>query len=288
VRITVLVKSMPEPGMPLRQGLDTLPEPEDLAWVMNPADLAACGVVSSLRAFAGELTTTAVTFGPERAEAALRVALACGADRAVRVPSQGDGIATSAFTTAAALAALVEPEPPDLLLAGAQANSRHGGQVAATVAALLGWPLVSHVVSVSAADPPTSLRVERLVSPRRREVLEVSLPAVLAVATEAGIPEEPSLPDWIAAHAAEVEIVTPRARRSTLPEPRLVAVGAPRPRPKRIFTPSSDLPAEERMRLLLLGGVKQRQGQLVDGTPEAVAERLVSFLLEQGLAGDDA
>ena len=102
-----------------------------------------------------------------------------------------------------------------------------------------------------------------------------------------GPPPEPGLPAWIAAHSVAVAVVKGRRRRNPGPEPRVVAIGFPRPRSKRIFTPSSDLPAEERIRLLLLGGVKAKQAEVVEGSAESVADQLLQFLLQHGRAPEE-
>ena len=288
MRIMVLVKSMVDPGCPVGPGLGGVPDAAELAWVANPADLAAAAIAARLRASAGGGTVAVLTLGPPGAEPALRAALAQGADRALRVEREADVLAASPLATAAALAAVLEEDSPDLVLCGAQAGSHHGGQVGPAVAALLGWPHVSSVVSVDRDGRTASLAVERLGVAGRREVMEVPLPSVLAIAPEAEPLEEPGLPAWVAAHSAAVEVVKSRPPRSAAPQPRLVGLGPPRPRPKRIFTPSSDLPAEERIQLLLLGGAKPKQTEVVEGPVELVADQLLQFLLDHGVAPEEA
>lgn len=287
MRIAVLVKSMVDPGCPVVPRSSGPPDPAELAWVANPADLVATAVGVRLATRAGGGTVTVLGLGPPAAETALRAARAQGADRAIRVEGEADVFTASPLATAAALAAVLEQDLPDLVLGGAQASSHHGGQVGPAVAALLGWPHVSGVVRVERDGPIESLTVERLAVAGRREVLEVPLPSVLAISPEAGPLEEPGLPAWVEAHVAAVEVVKSTRHGRAAPQPRLVSVGPPRPRPKRIFTPSSDLPAEERIKLLLLGGVKQKQAEVVEGSVELVADQLTKFLLERVVASEE-
>ncbi len=287
MRITVLVKSMVDPGCPVIAGPGGPPDAAELAWVANPADLAAVAIAARLRAGSAGGALTVLALGPPGAEPALRAALAQGADRAIRVEGEPDVLGASPLATAATLAAVLAEDSPDLVLCGAQACSHHGGRVGPAVAAMLGWPHVSNVVSVERNGRGASLTVERLGVAGRREVLEVPIPSVLAIAPAAEPLQEPGLPAWIEAHSAAVEVVKGRRQQSPAPESRVVAIGPPRPRPKRIFTPSSDLPAEERIRLLLLGGVKAKQTEVVEGPAESVADQLLQFLLRHGVAPEE-
>jgi hypothetical protein len=54
----------------------------------------------------------------------------------------------------------------------------------------------------------------------------------------------------------------------------------PRPRPKTISIPNSDLDGFERTLLLLSGTHVEKGGQIVEGAPEELAQALVQFLKE--------
>uniref|UniRef100_UPI0037C58B0C electron transfer flavoprotein subunit beta/FixA family protein n=1 Tax=Paenibacillus vietnamensis TaxID=2590547 RepID=UPI0037C58B0C len=89
----------------------------------------------------------AVACGPERSQEALRTALAIGADEAIRV--DGSSLPDDGFTVAGALAKVVEPLQPDLLLAGLFAVDSGAGSVALQVAQRLGLPHASAAVKAT-------------------------------------------------------------------------------------------------------------------------------------------
>ena len=64
---------------------------------------------------------------------------------------------------------------------------------------------------------------------------------------------------------------------------RAVTLSPPKPRPKKVFTPDSSLSAEERLRLIMSGGVTQKQGDLLEGDPGNIASNVVRFLSEKKL-----
>src|SRR6056297_2286318 len=70
-----------------------------------------------------DVEVVAVTIGPERSEETIRMALAKGVDRAVRVwdDALAEADVLDPTTTARILAAVAEEEAPDLVLSGVQA-----------------------------------------------------------------------------------------------------------------------------------------------------------------------
>ncbi|MFD0589521.1 electron transfer flavoprotein subunit beta/FixA family protein [Paenibacillus sp. GCM10027627] len=116
-------------------------------FVINPYDEYALEEAIRLRdKHGGEIV--AVTCGPERSQEALRTALAIGADEAIRLDIseelQGDS-----FAAASALAAVIRPLAPHLLLAGLFAVDTGSGSVALQVAERLGLPHASAAVKLT-------------------------------------------------------------------------------------------------------------------------------------------
>jgi hypothetical protein len=64
---------------------------------------------------------------------------------------------------------------------------------------------------------------------------------------------------------------------------RTVSLSKTKPRPKKVFTPDSSLTAEERLRLIMSGGVTNKQGDKLEGDPEKIASSVVRFLIEKKL-----
>jgi hypothetical protein len=67
------------------------------------------------------------------------------------------------------------------------------------------------------------------------------------------------------------------------PQVTQLGLGAPRPRPKKVFTPDSRLSAAERLRQLMTGGRVEKKAELFTGTPAQSAEHLLGALRREGI-----
>ncbi|WP_277755888.1 electron transfer flavoprotein subunit beta/FixA family protein [Paenibacillus luteus] len=125
----------------------------DTKFVINPYDEYALEEALRQRELHGG-EVISVSCGPERTQDALRTALAIGADEAIRLDSAN--VPDDGSSVAAALAAVIQPLAPDLLLAGLFAVDSGSGSVALQVAERLQLPHASSAVKV------TILRAEEL------------------------------------------------------------------------------------------------------------------------------
>jgi electron transfer flavoprotein beta subunit len=134
------------------------------------------------------------TIGPERSEETVRMALAKGADRAIRVWDEaledaflGVGVKTRI------LEAVVEREEPDLILAGVQTGDDMFGATGVSLAAAVGieWAAVVNDLEHGFDDGVASVRRE--LEGGVEEVTEVELPAVLTIQTGINEPRYASL-----------------------------------------------------------------------------------------------
>jgi electron transfer flavoprotein beta subunit len=117
------------------------------------------------------------TLGNGQADVMLRAALATGADRAIRVPSEDEEL--DAASVAHVLARLVSKESCDLVVMGKQSSDGDGNEVGQRLAAILGWPQVTFVSKITGlADG--RLEFEREVDDGLQR-LRVSLPVVVTV-----------------------------------------------------------------------------------------------------------
>lgn len=227
---------------------------KDAKFVINPYDEYALEEALRQRErLGGEVI--AVTCGPERSQDALRTALAIGADEAIRLDS--GSLPDDGSAVAAALAAIIKPLSPDLLLAGLFAVDSGAGSVALQIAERLGLPHASSAVKLTilTADELSSLPKEGLLleasasSAMRYALVErdiegdtetVSLPLPALVTAQQGLnePRYPSLPgimkakrkplrtvtlqELVSSGALSAESVSPRTSRSQLlpPPPR--------------------------------------------------------------------
>lgn len=187
----------------------------DAKFIINPYDEYALEeAIRQRELLGGEVIV--VTCGPERSQEALRTALAIGADEAIRL----DGEALSdASSLAAALAAVIEPLAPDLLLAGLFAVDSGSGSVALQVAERLQLPHASAAVKLTiqaAAEAISTLDghsakhyalVERDVE-GDTETVSIPLPALITAQQGLNEPRYPSLPGIMKAKRKPLRTVT--------------------------------------------------------------------------------
>ena len=190
----------------------------DAKLVVNPYDEYALEEALRLRELHGG-EVIAVACGPERAQEALRTALAVGADEAIRLDS--GALSDDSHCTAAALAELIQPLKPDLVLAGLFAVDSGAGSTALQLAQRLGLPHAAAVVKVTItaaaglesdqAQPPIQAEhyalVERDVEGDTETVL-LPLPALLTAQQGLNEPRYPSLPGIMKAKRKPLRIVT--------------------------------------------------------------------------------
>jgi electron transfer flavoprotein beta subunit len=130
-----------------------------------------------------------VSLGPERALEAMRKALAMGADRVVLVSDEA-AAGSDLVATSRVLAAALAREEADLVLFGQQANDSDGAVLWAAVADRLQRPLISQVAELTRENG--KVRGKRQTE-YGYDVIEASLPAVVAVSDAINEPRYPSL-----------------------------------------------------------------------------------------------
>ena len=150
----------------------------------------------------------AVTVGPERSEETIRMALAKGVDRAVRVWDDrlAEAGVTDPTTTARLLAAVADREDPDLILSGVQAaDDGHGATGVALAERLgMGWAAVVNDFELGDGEVDARRELEGGVE----ELTTVSLPAVLTIQTGINDPRYASLRGIRGAQSKEIAVHT--------------------------------------------------------------------------------
>jgi electron transfer flavoprotein beta subunit len=142
-----------------------------------------------------DVEVVTVTIGPERSEETIRMALAKGADRAVRV--WDDALAEAEFldvsTKADLLAAVVEAEEPDLVLTGVQSADDSFGATGVALAERVGFEWAAVVNDLEHDDTANVSEVRRELEGGVEELTEVEGPAVLTIQTGINEPRYASL-----------------------------------------------------------------------------------------------
>lgn len=221
----VCIKRVPDSATRVRIGPDGRGlDPAGVKFVLNPYDEFALEEAIRRREVAGGGTVTALTLGPDAAAETLRTALAMGADEAVHLKAEGSH---DALAVARALADEIRGREFDLLLFGKQAIDDDHMQVPQMVAELLGLPCVTVVVELRIEDGRVTARRE---VEGGHEMVELELPAAIAVQKGINEPRYPSLKGIMAAkrkplEEKEVELSSATLELVGLAEPPSPAAG---------------------------------------------------------------
>lgn len=205
MKIIVTVKQVPDPDIPpthfkVDEAARKVAPPAGVAPVMNGYDGNALEAALRLKGKQGGTVTVLTVGGPE-ARDTLKRAIAMGADGAVHVNDPSLADADSAVTASVLAAAIRKIGGFDLILSGRQASDTDAGQVPLGVAEILGLPSVSPVVAIEPSGD--GLKVNRMVEDGY-QVIEVGLPALVAVSSEIGEPRYPPLRGIMAAGRAQI------------------------------------------------------------------------------------
>lgn len=144
---------------------------------------------------------TVITFGPDRAQQALREALARGATKALHV--KGEASDADSLGIAKVLAAAIRSIPHDLVFLGKQGVGSDNGLVGPMVAELLGYPQVNVVTHLEVGDG--KLTAHREIE-GAEEVLEAPTPAVVTAQKGLNEPRYASLKGIMAAKKVAIDV----------------------------------------------------------------------------------
>lgn len=250
----------------------------DAKFVINPYDEYALEEALRLREQHGGAVIV-LTCGPERSQEALRTALAIGADEAIRLDSAA--LPDDSASVAAALAAVIGPLAPDLLLAGLFAVDSGAGSVALQIAQQLRLPHATSAVKVTImtagelsslpADgllsSPAAVNAERYALVERdvegdTETVSIPLPALITAQQGLNEPRYPSLPGIM------------KAKRKPLRTVELEELTG-----SGVLAPESVSARTERTQLL--PPPPRAAGKRLPGAPAEQAAALISLLREE-------
>jgi len=149
-------------------------------------------------------TVTAITVGSEEADSTLRKCLARGADKGIRLTDpRFEG--SDGFAIAKILARSIKNMPFNLIITGTQASDDGNAVVGPMLAELLG---VSHATMIKKIEiGEQTARVKRELEGGLEEVIEVKLPAVLAVQTGINEPRYVSIMGIRKAMQKEIKVL---------------------------------------------------------------------------------
>jgi electron transfer flavoprotein beta subunit len=223
-----------------------------IKWIVSPYDEYAVEEALKLKEKLAGSTVTAVCLGPERAQNALRTALAMGADCAVLVESAA---ALDSRNTARALAHVIRANKEyGVIFMGKQAIDDDASQLHILLAEELAIPAATNVMAFAFADG--KVRVEREIDEGAREVIEMAAPCVVAAAKGLNTPRYASMMGIMKAKKIEIKKIP------------LSETGVDE--------------AQNKVRLLKLSAPAEKpQGRIIPGEPDAAVQELVRLLREE-------
>jgi electron transfer flavoprotein beta subunit len=187
MKIAVCVKQVPEGSKRIDPGTKRLDRSGEGA--LNPFDANAVEEALRVKERTGDGEVVVVTMGPPAAADAIRKALAMGADRAVHV-ADDRAAGSDLVATSRVLASALAREEPELVLFGQQSGDSDGAVLWAAVAERLQRPVISQVAELTVEDGKARGKRQ---TEYGYDVIEASLPAVIAVSDAVNEPRYPSL-----------------------------------------------------------------------------------------------
>ncbi|PSQ17732.1 electron transfer flavoprotein subunit beta/FixA family protein [Halobacteriales archaeon QS_8_69_26] len=166
-----------------------------LEYDLNEWDDYAVEEAVQIQEAGDDVEVVTATIGPERSEETIRMALAKGADRAIRVwddAVEGADLLDPGVK-ARILAAVVEAEEPDLVLSGVQADDDAFGATGVALAEEVGFEWAAVVNSLDLDAEGGVAGVHRELEGGVEELTDVEIPAVLTIQTGINEPRYASL-----------------------------------------------------------------------------------------------
>ncbi len=224
-----------------------------LTFDMNEADSYALEEAILLKEkFGGEIT--AISLGPLEAEDTLRIALAKGADHAIRIKADDFG-ELDGFRTAALLKEVIKDIKFDVIFTGCVATDDNYYGVGPVLAEMLDIPHATLVSKIEVEDGKAS--VNRELDGGLIEHLEMVLPSVFAVQTGINEPRYASLIAIRRAAAKEIKVMGKDEISSSKGHNAIL---------EELFIP----PVEKR-------------AEILEGTADEVADRAATIMKDKGL-----
>jgi electron transfer flavoprotein beta subunit len=288
LKILVFLKAVPDIKVPL--GFDSQTGRLKADWnvaMLNPADRSAIHAALLVKRGVPDTHITLVHIGPTSGERWVREGLAAGCDQGMRVWDEGlDETLTAG--KAAILARVAEILNFDLILTGSKSQDTGNEQMAKLLAWRLRAPCISSAVSIEMSGQEKCVVTRRLAEGFHERV-ESSFPFIAAMEPGEDSEGYASLPTLF--DAGEVEVERFDLARIGIPRQLIGQLNArlafgplrpPRSRTKFTPAPDSSLPAFDRIRKLVEGTVKRREGKIVAGEEDEVVEELFRTFLAEG------
>ncbi len=289
MNILVFIKIVEDTNVPLEYSHHTGKPLRDCNVTrLNPSDNKAIDTALEIKREFPDTHITLIHMGPPSEERWMREGLALGADEGLRIWEEAlNGCSVNAKALICARTAQILGF--DLILTGNKSEDTMNGQLGTLLASYLNLPVMNSVTDITVNQKKGKIIALKNLSQGYKERNECPLP--LVITTEAsGTPEnyaslpalleafEKEIPCWDLARIG-IPIRSIHEKNSLLIfEP----LRFPTPRLKTIPAPDSALPAFERIKKLIEGTIKLREGKVVKKDEDSVVEELFQILLKEG------
>ncbi|MBC7693387.1 MAG: electron transfer flavoprotein subunit beta/FixA family protein [Methylotenera sp.] len=204
MNIFVCIKQVPDTETKIKLNADaTGIDSAGIKWIMSPFDEFAVEEGLRLKEKNAGSTVTVLSAGPARVVDTLRTALAMGADNGIHIelPENADN-----NMSAKALAGALKKEPQvDIVFMGKEAIDDGAAQVSQLTSEYMGIPCVT--VALAVEYSATSVKCKREIEGGAFEMIEASLPALIAAQKGLNEPRYASLPNIMKAKKKEVKML---------------------------------------------------------------------------------
>jgi electron transfer flavoprotein beta subunit len=213
MKIAVLVKQVPGADSPLSiQSNQNWVDEGAVAFIMNESDNYALEEALQIRESMGEGEVVAVSLGPDRIQKVIREALAKGADRAIHIQMDTEGV-IDPLVTASIFAHALKEENFDLIFTGLQSDDLGMGQTGIILGEMLGMATASLAMATELGDG--KIKVKRELEAGWFQWVSLTLPASVSIQSGLNTPRYPSLKGIMGAKRKELKVVTPNVVDAT-------------------------------------------------------------------------
>ncbi len=204
MNIYVCIKQVPDTETKIKlngdsSGIDST----GVKWIMSPYDEFAVEEALRLKEKTAGSTVTVLSAGPARVVEAIRTALAMGADNAIHVELAEN---SDNHMAAKALAGALKKEAKiDIVFTGKEAIDDGAAQTSQIIAEYVGIPCITVVMGIEYGAG--TIKCKREVEGGAIELVESSLPALVAAHKGLNEPRYASLPNIMKAKKKEVKVL---------------------------------------------------------------------------------
>jgi electron transfer flavoprotein beta subunit len=223
MKIAVCISQVPDTTTKVKIGADGKSiDPAGVTFIINPYDEFGVEAALQLKEKQGG-ETIALIVGREAAKEVMRKAYAMGIEKGILIKTDD---ALDSYAVARNLADVLKELNPDIIFFGKQSIDYDAHQVGSLVAEMLGLPSVSVVVGLTVENG--KLTAEREIE-GGKEIVEVTMPAVVAAQRGLNNPRYPNLKGIMQAKSKTIDERTPTFTEN---KTEVLSMSLPKPKPK--------------------------------------------------------